>query len=990
MRWVTDGRRKQIKRITRYISVDVLLILLLVLTPFGDAAQAQAGCAVTGNVYRDYNNNGVRDAAEPGQPNIRVTLFDANNLIGATAQTDFGGNFTLNAPTVNGQGRVEFTNLSQFVRSGRFGGQSRTSVTFVDCAALAPVNFALFNPAEFCHTDQPDLATSCYVPDDQLFGVDANQPTVVSFGYGSQGDDPHQPLALARETGSTFGLAYQRTSDSFFAGAFLKRHAGFGPDATGANVTSGGIYRIDRIAGTTSLFLDLNTLPAPFQTGPSTHPTSLVICGPTGLNDCWQYDTPTYNLVGKASIGSMKMSEDDRTLYVMNLTTREVLVIPIGLPPVAPPAAAITRLPLTFATLPGMNNPATGCPNFADLRPFALEVKDGQLYVGMVCTAESTQDANDLRAFVYRMDTLAPGAFTPVLNFPLNYPRRCADQAPACNPARRAPWQPWSPTWPPGPLMGNGVVHPEPLLTDIEFDENDMVLGFRDRMGDRTGNLRPGPFDLTSVQLFIGIIAGDILRACANAAGGWTLENNGACGGVTTGGAGNTQGPGGGEYYFQDGNNFNGIRHDEISLGGLANLQGSDTIISTAFDPLCETCGFPNPLFDTGIIWLNNNTGLRTQSYRIFNGTIGGHDFGKTNGLGDLEFACGPAPLEIGNRVWIDTNVNGVQDPGEAPIPGVILQLYMDTDGDNVPDRLVARTVTNGNGEYYFNEANVFFNNPILGGPLPGINFSDFNLNGAREPIEPAGLIPNTAYEVRLDAPGNYNGGPLTDYFATRPNLNPLGDLYGDTRDSDGLTPAPNQRVGLNNIPVHRLQTGDFGDNNHTYDFGFYLNIPTPVVTIVGDSDLNLEKSVDNTFPQPGTLVTWRIWVTNPNNVAVSNIVVRDTMPPELEIISTQASLGTVVVNGQVVTWSIGTLGPSQSALLVIVTRLRSNVQPPYEIINEVTFGKTKASAKILSAQRLPDTGDTAVSHWRIPALLILGGLVVSLLAWLARRRIMA
>ncbi len=43
--------------------------------------------------------------------------------------------------------------------------------------------------------------------------------------------------------------------------------------------------------------------------------------------------------------------------------------------------------------------------------------------------------------------------------------------------------------------------------------------------------------------------------------------------------------------------------------------------------------------------------------------------------MGDIELMCDPAPIEIGNRVWNDTDQDGVQDPGEAAIAGVSVQL---------------------------------------------------------------------------------------------------------------------------------------------------------------------------------------------------------------------------------------------------------------------------------------------------------------------------
>lgn len=50
--------------------------------------------------------------------------------------------------------------------------------------------------------------------------------------------------------------------------------------------------------------------------------------------------------------------------------------------------------------------------------------------------------------------------------------------------------------------------------------------------------------------------------------------------------------------------------------------------------------------------------------------------FGKATGFGDIVGACIEPPIEIGNRVWNDTNKNGLQDAGEQGLPDVRLVLY--------------------------------------------------------------------------------------------------------------------------------------------------------------------------------------------------------------------------------------------------------------------------------------------------------------------------
>lgn len=956
-----------------------LICLLLGLTFTSGVEPARAACVISGLTYRDYNDNGLHELLEPGQGGVTITAFNQAGGVDATT-SDIDGNYTLTLGA-DGEVRLEFTWDESFLYSARFAGaSSRTTVTFVDCnGTVDDINMGLSLPSQYCHIADPELGTSCYIFEDPVMGPFADGVAFVAFpsNAGVNADRVgERQLAIASQIGTTWGLGYHRTSDSFFVAAYLKRHAGTGPGGTGA------IYRIRPSTGQVSLFYSFT------DAGTDPHPANVNDCPPNAYNNCWQYDTDTYNLVGKLSMGDLDISEDDKSIFVVNLFTRELIQIPIGYDAVVPPAGQMRRYSLVG--LPGVTCPA------ADQRPFGLGTHDGRVYIGSVCSAESSQNAANLRAYVHSFDPLDGGGFRQEINFALNYPRACADQGDINCPVtpgndRTAPWQPWTPVWP--PPDGGAQVYPEPLLTDIVFDNQDMILGFRDRFGDRTGYEQPGPFDLASFALMNGITAGDILRVCRDlTTNTWELENNGTCGGVTTAGAGTNEGPGGGEFYFHDRNNpiipaQGQRRHDEISLGGLVDIPGSGEVAMTAFDPLCENgCGATNPLYDAGVVWLSNDTGERVRSYRIFDGGQSpAADFGKANGLGDLEAVCGPAPLEIGNRIWEDLDRNGRQDPGEVKLGGVIVNLYMDTTGDGRPDTHVAQTTTNADGEYYFNESNVFFAGLVA--PTPGINYRDINGNSVRDDFEPAGLMPNTVYEVRLDDPANYGGGPLTDYYATLVNTVTRGDGNDDSRDSDGIAPSPRVLVSATNFPVARLTTRLYGDNDHTYDFGFSRLPPpqiTPTVPVTPPSGLTISKEPEPPFAQPGQEVNWTIRVTNTGSTVMTNVVVEDRLPDELEILSVPPN---ATVSGQLVRITFDVIQPGQTVTAVIRTRVRPGVGVPFVIVNTATIlGGPSTSAQLVSVERLPETGETPLIRWLILAA---GGLaVLGAGVFLARRRL--
>ncbi|MCF7826809.1 MAG: choice-of-anchor D domain-containing protein, partial [Candidatus Marinimicrobia bacterium] len=59
-----------------------------------------------------------------------------------------------------------------------------------------------------------------------------------------------------------------------------------------------------------------------------------------------------------------------------------------------------------------------------------------------------------------------------------------------------------------------------------------------------------------------------------------------------------------------------------------------------------------------------------------------------------------PAPLpttgQVGNRVWVDNDADGVQDAGEPGLPGVTVDLY------SIDSPFIASTISDENGEYVF------------------------------------------------------------------------------------------------------------------------------------------------------------------------------------------------------------------------------------------------------------------------------------------------
>jgi hypothetical protein len=800
------------KKIFRPLSGWNLLLIISLVSVFSiiilsniNFPAAEAAGSITGRVFQDYNSNGAYDTAsgvnsiDRGAANVTVTAYDSTGVSRGTTTTNASGNYTLTA-TGTGPYRLEFTDLpSGYTPSARSKASvlagttsnAGSTVQFVADGTTGNVNVGLVRSEDYCENN-PSLVVSRFVADAQN-GIYANNNVLTDFPYNAgttytdttvaNYDLPstHSVGVIASRVGTVFSLAYSRVNRRVYAASYFKRHAGFGPGADAAFNTSddaGAIYVVDPAT---------NNVTATFTVPGATTNSHETNDYPNDNGDAG------WNAVGKSSLGGIALADDESRLFVANLQNRRIY----ALNPTTGASLGNT-VQMSTLTLPTPGGTNLNCAA-GDIRPFAVKYYRGQVYVGMVCSAESTNGANDLFAYIFQLNpaTLVFNA-APYYSVALNYTRGFAD------PGAAAEWRQWEPTIQPD------FSFPQPMLTDIEFENDNLILGLRDREGDQA--LDNGPDAKRT--------AGDTLRGCG-AMGAWIMESNGRCGSPATGAApqGTGQGIGSGEFYHQDdfcltpnGANF----HDELAWGELIYIPGRQHVVTTLLDPISRTIS-SGATFDGGFRWFNNTTGNADRAYRLYNGSGGANvpDFGKANGLGGVTAMCGLAPIEIGNRVWRDLNGNGAQDPQEsraAPTPvlmsGVTVRLY------NSSNAVVATAVTDQDGEYYFSS-----------GAGTDTTNAKYNLN----------LQPNTQYQIRFDNPANYvAGGPLFGLFLSSVNqTSQNGDDESSDSDASNVTNPTGSPSG-GTFPVISLMTGAVGSNNHTFDVGFTPVGPTAADVTVG------------------------------------------------------------------------------------------------------------------------------------------------------------
>ncbi|CAN5132788.1 hypothetical protein BH11PLA2_BH11PLA2_42000 [soil metagenome] len=671
--------------------------------------------------------------------------------------------------------------------------------------------------------------------------VDSDQP---SF---------HDLAVPASQVGATWGLAQSKQQQSVYASAFTKRHSGWGPAGPGA------IYRMlspTQISGTTpsvttaSTWIDLQGATASYNGGT----LAIDVIGatfsawaaarqaPANQNEAF-YENDGFNTgwdaVGRTSLGGLAISDDGNFVYVMNLAQKVLLEIPVNADGTANTAG------IRAFDVPGV----TGIPA-ADLQSFAVEYHNGLVYVGQVNTAESTQNRADLRGFVYQFNP-ATGTFgttsvvndgtVPVSNgaaigatpngFRLDYQRGNGY-------AGSENFLPWSTTFTTIATAFDGsganagspraVKYPQAMLTGFSFDNQDnIILNLRDRVGDQSGSSIPdGPPGDT--LFYEAISAGDILKGFVLTANNntWGLERNGASppgaafpgtgvttsvtafGSTFTGGPNDGEGPylnpnapttgkaganPGGEFFGSD---FFAGSHQDTAIGSSAHVPGFPDIVTSNFDPVVA-----GNVRTSGNRWIRASDGTYVKAYQIYSQDQGGRGaygstFGKANGQGDLIAIAEPPPIEIGNRIFRDTNRNGIQDAGEPGIAGVIVDLLA-ADGTT----LLASVTTNSNGEYYFNS-----------GADP-----DTNSNPTNEKYALTALAAGKNYVIRVpNVAGATQQAALTGLITTKFNAIPdayVGDINQQARNSDLQSVGTTGTISVN--------TGALGESIHTFDAGF-------------------------------------------------------------------------------------------------------------------------------------------------------------------------
>ncbi|MBP6624311.1 MAG: hypothetical protein KA198_04020, partial [Chitinophagaceae bacterium] len=740
-----------------------------------------------GKVFMDFDGSSTQSShtKEPGVKNVTVRAYKVNgNYIDAI--TDSLGEYSFTGAQIDAgeKVRIEFINLPAGFYDGFKGSGSNTTVQFVTGSPSANnANLALSLPGHFSSTTDPYFAvvnfkrnteantlatitfmdtnkTKIFVPNGAT-DINKEWATPDNATAGNYPIPTRFTAATTAQVGTTLGLAWNKYHKKLLTGAYMRGWTKMGSNSSANGFGEGVIYQIP-INGTTvsapTVWLDLETLLGDDIAGTYVNDANHGgngVFGRTNLNP---------NKIGYTGLGLMNFSADGSQLYVVNLNSLEVFVIPIdvnGNPPSS--SSAIKRFKLPTIEAPG--NWPDGRPHRAVLG-LGVHPVTGHVYASMTCTGPTV---SDLKGVVYSFDpndaTPDSTDFVKQLEIPLDIKR------PSTNPnvavwyaQKNKPWETVTANTLFYPNTSTDAQYTHPWLGEIVFDAlPDGTFGMTVAERNRYHDMLDGSWYITG---------GGLYRATNNGSM-WALENNGIVPPLTTIVNWSTASSTRAGFNTSASNKFYKSvgREGTFGYGTLSHVPGSNEVFMVAGDNVFNSG-------TSGVSWLSTLNGDRTRDNRtLADFTANGYNtlsFNKSSNWGDVEMLTDLPSIEIGNLVWKDTDGDGIQDPNETGIAGIILELFQ-------AGILVGTTTSDANGNYYFTSANV-------------------NQNGA------TGILPNTAYEIRVATnQTNLAGCSLT-------NANSDATPNGDSRDSDGSGSG---------TAVISLTTGNLGVNNHTYDIGF-------------------------------------------------------------------------------------------------------------------------------------------------------------------------
>lgn len=194
------------------------------------------------------------------------------------------------------------------------------------------------------------------------------------------------------------------------------------------------------------------------------------------------------------------------------------------------------------------------------------------------------------------------------------------------------------------------------------------------------------------------------------------------------------------------------------------------------------------------------------------------------------DFGYYVTPAALGNRTWIDENENGLQDPGEPPLPNVLVRLTI-----TYPDNTVITLRTRSDSSGFYSFPNLLLDEDFNGdgsGPEPAFVLS------AQTPFGYRSTLLNVGGNGRIDAddPNGVTAQPVQGQNDVTPQTDADAEAdvaaydFGFVAD-DTLLAALGNRVWLDENSNGRQDPGEPGIPNVTLNLTNAAGVTTTTVT---------------------------------------------------------------------------------------------------------------------------------------------------------------
>ena len=287
------------------------------------AIQSVTHAQTTGNVFRDFNGNGTKDAGEPGVGGMIVNAFNSTDQLVASYSTSsvssaLAGNFSIpltgsvfngtvgsNTGSVNTgvSVRLEFiipsgatcgsnnlVDYSTFFGAGATASQ--TSVRFITGGATG-INYGIQAPEDYnTGTANASILTNILFNGNPTGGAggttnSGTQNWFVNFPYTTSGSSAGSLTRTmnGQTIGATWGIAYSKPAKKVFVSALVKRQSGLG------TLGSGGIYLLSNSganAYTAAAFFDMDNNAFNTAANPVTRSRAASTAPAYGINSSFQ------------------------------------------------------------------------------------------------------------------------------------------------------------------------------------------------------------------------------------------------------------------------------------------------------------------------------------------------------------------------------------------------------------------------------------------------------------------------------------------------------------------------------------------------------------------------------------------------------------------------------------------------------------------------------------------------------------------------------